>query len=145
MIRAWAGMPLLVASRERAPRRGPTLVVWRQAAEAWHHRADEVSAFAEVHTATYRDYLPHLRDARLLAPAEQTEFAGFPASRCVVEFGEDTDKGESWTVRLASHMVRWGPSWLTFNFIDLIEGWGLQALDEFRQLERAVQLFEPAA
>lgn len=135
-----AGLPLLVATKLPDPERGPTLVLWRQPASAGHHAATDNEGFSLVHQRTYQLYAPYLRDYRLDSALADV-FGGRPASCCKIRFGEDNDRGEAWSVRLESHMLRWQDSWLTFNFLDLQEGWGQAARADFATLERSLEFF----
>lgn len=142
-VKAMAGRPLLVAAREPYPDPGPTLVVWRQLAEDHHHAPDENETFAAIHEFTYRQYAPYLRDYALLEPGSAVSFARRPASRVVVGFRDESIRGTSWPVRLESHMLRWEHSWLTFNFLDLADGWAPRAREDFRAIEDSIKLYAP--
>ena len=143
MVKALAGRPLLVAAREVYPQPGPTLVVWRELAEDDHEAAEENEAFAAIHELTYRQYAPYMRDFAILEPGSAVSFAGRPASRVVVGFRDESIRGTSWPVRLESHMLRWEHSWLTFNFLDLMDGWSSRTRREFRTIEESVALYPP--
>jgi hypothetical protein len=138
-----AGAPLVVAAQLPEPQRGPVLVIWRQPDETGDLSASDHRSFALVHAATYRQYAAYLRDFTMLEDALPTVYAGRPASRCVVRFGEDTIRGESWTVRLESHLLRWRSSWLTFNHLDLDSGFGPSVRNDFRTIEASIGFFEP--
>ena len=140
-----AGDPLLVAARLPHPQRGPALVIWRQPASEDDHHATNNRAFALIHGATYRQYGAYLRDFAVVEGATATVYAGRAASRCVVRFAEDTIRGESWTVRLESHLLRWRSSWLTFNYLDLEDGFAPTAIRDFRSIEASLRFFEPRA
>jgi hypothetical protein len=138
-----AGAPLVVAAQLPEPQRGPALVIWRQPAEPGDLPAADHRSFALIHAATYRQYGAYLRDFTMLENAVPAAYAGRPASRCVVRFGEDTVRGESWTVRLESHLLRWRSSWLTFNHLDLDGGFGPAVRSDFRAIEASIRFFEP--
>lgn len=135
-----AGLPLLVATKYPEPRLGPTLIVWRQPAYSFHHDAKDSEGFCEVHREVYELYGDHLRGYSLKS-AQPVLFAERPASRCIVHYGEDKKSGESWDVELASHVLRWQDSWLTFNFVDLRAGWGNEARSDFRRIETSMEFF----
>lgn len=141
---AMAGQPLLVAARERYPTPGPTLVVWRQEAEADHHAAERNGAFARVHERTYRQYAPYLSDYAIVERGQAVSFADRPASSVVVRFRDESVRGTSHLVRLESHMLRWEHSWLTFNFLDLADGWTPRSRQEFTEIERSLAFYPPA-
>ena len=135
-----AGTPLVVATKFTYPKRGPTLVLWRQPVEDWHHSASDNEGFAKIHDCTYRDYKRYLKECSV-EHARPDLFAGLPASLCITSFIEEDNRGGAWPVRIESHMFRWRQSWLTFNFLDLQTGWGAGARSDFANIEA---LFGPA-
>ena len=136
---ALAGLPLLAATKFPQPQRGPTLVLWRQAAEDWHHSADDILGFSKVHSRTYLGYKRFLKNCSV-EEARPEVFAGRPASCCITGFIEEDTDGGAWPVRLESHMFRWRDSWLTFNFADLQTGWDYDAIADFRAISDSISL-----
>ena len=139
-----AGLALLAATRFAPPKRGPTLVIWRSEAGPRDPAPDDSERIARIHHLSYGSYAPQLRGFRMIEDGHPVIFAGRPASRVVVEFGEDNARGESWVVRMESHGVRWGNSWLAFNAADFVEGWGREAREDFAAIEKSLEFFPPA-
>ena len=84
-----------------------------------------------------------MRDYMMLEGGSPTTFARRPASSVVVAFRDESIRGTSWPVRLKNHLLRWEHSWLTFDFLDLKDGWTSRTRSEFRSIEESIRLYMP--
>lgn len=132
-----SGAPVLATIRHPLPHFGAGLITWVQLAHDDDDDATALSEIAAAHDWTYRQYGGFVPDWEVLESAAVTAFAGHPASRCVVRFSDPADGAP---IHMASHLLRHGRVWMTFNLAVASRDPTATDSVEFRTIEHGITL-----